>query len=210
PRTFKAQDPNRGNFKAYKNLRTSYRDDPPAFNGRISIPGKPDVERHVTLWAAHSKTTGNLILSGPVTADAKAQWARLGKTAAPANDQVRHVTMKEGTEPFPVKPHHMVLFTNPNTEAKTPGKEAPPKMFGYFNPGGEDPVVVISAFERTDRNGNIMLSGPVEVHDPEKTYDQQLARKEGRDMASEDPDVSHLMPEKGTDRDRSADDGPSR
>jgi hypothetical protein len=210
-RPFEQQDPAKGNFQAYKNLRSNYRDNPPAFNGRISTPGGAE-ERSVSLWATRSRKTGNIILSGPVTPDRKAQWDGLAPRPGeqPSADTVKYVVMKEGEEPFPVKPHHMILFTSPNNEV-TEGKKAPPKMFGYFNPGGDHPVMVISAFEHADRNNNIMLLGPVEPYDPSKSYDQQMAREEPDHDLEGDPEVAaHLTPAKVKGRARSADDGPSR
>lgn len=215
-RSFEQQDPTKGNFQAYKNLRTNERSNPPAFNGRVTLPGHSD-ERGLSLWAARSRTTGNLILSGPVTPDRQKQWDSLAPQhgAEQGADVVKHVVMKEGEEPFPVKPHHMILFTSPATEP-VEGKKAPPKMFGYYNPGGDAPVMVISAFEHADRNGNIMLLGPIEAYDPDKSYDQQMATAPGAamdqdDMGQEDPDIApHLMPQKKSGRHRSADDGPSR
>lgn len=210
-RTFEQQDPTKGNFRAYKNLSSDPENrNPPAFTGRIALPGNAE-ERSFSLWAATSRSTGNLILSGPVTPTRAQQWAQLSrKEGEQSPDAAKYVTMKDGEKPFPVKAHHMILFTSPSKEVEE-GKKAPPKMFGYYNPGGDAPVVVISAFEHADRNNNIMLLGPVEVYDPDKSYDQQMGQEP--DEPAEEPEREippHLMPEKTNGRGRSADDGPSR
>lgn len=211
-RPFKPQDPSKGNFEAYKNLRTNYRDNPPAFNGFITLPGTTE-RRSASLWATRSRKTNNLILSGPVTPDRQKQWDNLAPRhgdGQPAADVEKFVVMKDGEEPFPVKPHHMILFTSPNTEV-TKGKKAPPKMFGYYNPGGDHPVMVISAFEHADGNNNIMLLGPIEAYDPAKSYDQQMAEEPRQDDHEDDPEIpAHLMPQDKKHRGRPADDGPSR
>lgn len=211
-RAFEHQDPTKGNFRAYKNLAPTSADQPrrPAFTGRISVPGNTE-ERAFTLWSAASKSTGNLILSGPVTPTRAQQWAELSrKEGEPSPDVEKFVTMKDGDKPFPVKPHHLVLFTAPPKDVEE-GKKAPPKMFGYYNPGGDEPVVVISAFEHADRNNNIMLLGPVDVYDPNKSYDQQLAHAPDDEMDDRKPEIPHhLLPEKPNGRARTADEGPGR
>jgi hypothetical protein len=209
-RPFEQQDPTKGNFQAYKNLATSDQANRPAFNGRITLPGLPE-ERGFSLWGAVSRKTGKLILSGPVTPDRDTQWANLHrKPGDPSPDVTKFVVMQEGQDPFPVKPHHMILFTSPNTEI-TEGKKAPPKMFGYYNPGGEHPVMVISAFEHADRNNNIMLLGPVEAYDPDKSYEQQLAEQPEEPREEDEPEIpEHLMAQKKSGRGRPADEGPHR
>lgn len=205
-RPFEPQDPTKGNFQAYKNLRGKGRDNPPAFTGRIALPGSSE-ERALSLWSARSKKNDELILSGPVTPSRDKQWDSMGRKPG-QQEEPKYVTMRDGEAPFPVDANHMVLFTNPNQEISE-GKKAPPKMFGYYNPGGNEPLVVISAFEHADRNNNIMLLGPVEVYDPNKSFDKQLAQEE--DMGNDEPDVpTHMMPQKTSARHRSSDDGPSR
>lgn len=207
-RSFQQQDPAKGNFQAYKSFKTSTKTDkkPPAFTGRIALPGSTE-ERAFSLWGATSKKNGSLILSGPVTPSREKQWENVAGNQE--NEEPKHVTMQDGSEPFPVAANHLVLFTNPNQEVSE-GKKAPPKMFGYYNPGGDEPLVVISAFEHADRNNNIMLLGPVEIYDPNKSFDKQIAREE-EEMGNDEPEIpAHMMPQKTSGRHRTSDDGPGR
>lgn len=94
-RTFEQQDPTKGNFRAYKNLSSDPENrNPPAFTGRIALPGNAE-ERSFSLWAATSRSTGNLILSGPVTPTRAQQWAQLSrKEGEQSPDAAKYVTMK--------------------------------------------------------------------------------------------------------------------
>lgn len=93
-RTFEQQDPTKGNFRAYKNLSSDPENrNPPAFTGRIALPGNAE-ERSFSLWAATSRSTGNLILSGPVTPTRAQQWAQLSrKEGEQSPDAAKYVTM---------------------------------------------------------------------------------------------------------------------
>lgn len=204
-RAFRQQDPNKGNFQAYKSLRKGEK--APAFTGRITLPGSSE-DRAFSLWGATSKKNGSLILSGPVTPSREKQWDRVAGNAP--EEEPRLIAMQDGTPPFSVATNHMVLFTNPNRDVSE-GKKAPPKMFGYYNPGGNEPTVVISAFEHADRNNNIMLLGPVETYDPNRSFEKQIAREQEEDLGNDEPEVpAHLMAQKTSGRHRTSDDGPMR
>lgn len=210
--TFENQDPTKGNFRAYMNLLADDEDNIPSFTGFISLPGEPDKERGFALRRSFSKRSNNLILRGYVTPGPDDQRAKLNRRPGDPNpDATKFVVMQEGQDPFPIKPHYMILFTSPNTEPKE-GKKAPPKMFGYYNPGGDKPVQVISGFEHLDKNGKIMLLGPVEAYDPDKSYDQQLeALANGRDEDEDEPEIDpSLSVQKQSGKGRPVDEGPHR
>lgn len=162
-----------GNFIAYLNRDKEPGDRKPAFDGRITIPGRED-EMRFAIWAHEYKhpSTGNMQIMF------NGQAGNVATNAAPL-DQVTALAKSapEGAEAtignLTLAPRQVVLFPN-RFKTEAPEKDRP-DYWGAFNPGNGEPVVRISAWAKKDRNGHAMLAGATSYPLPGKSETQQQA-----------------------------------
>lgn len=160
-----------GNFIAYLNRDLEPGVKKPAFDGRISIPGR-DEEMRFALWAHayRNPSTGEtqVMFSGKasnvVTNAAPLEQMTTLVKASPENTKatIGNLTLA---------PRQVVLFLN-RFKADAPEKDRP-DYWGAFNPGNGEPVVRISAWARRDRNDHAMLTGATSYPLPGKSETQQ-------------------------------------
>jgi hypothetical protein len=160
-----------GNFIAYLNRDKEPRDKKPAFDGRISIPGRED-EMRFAIWAHEYKNPS----TGELQIMFNGQAGNVATNAAPL-DQVAALVKAapEGPEAMignlTLAPRQVVLFPN-RFKAEAPEKDRP-DYWGAFNPGNGEPVVRISAWAKKDRNDHAMLAGATSYPLPGKSETQQ-------------------------------------
>lgn len=162
-------DIERGNLIGFINVRKDPGDNRPIFQGRLNLPGHPD-ERGFALWSYTSEKTGHTVLSGKALASAAQQVENLSSPERPHDtDTTIALAQRDGAEGLEIKPHAMVLFTNRNKDAENPSR---PDYWGYFNPGGDGPLMRLAAWSKTDRNGRAMLTGSVQKDEPGQALEQ--------------------------------------
>lgn len=165
-------DPDRGNLIGFLNVRKDPGDNRPIFQGRLSLPGHRE-ERGFALWSYTSEKTGQTVLSGKVLASAAQQVEQLTSPERTHDtDTTIALAQNDGAEALEIKPHAMVLFTNRSKDAANPSR---PDYWGYFNPGGDTPLMRLAAWSKTDRNGRVMLTGAVQKTDPGQGLDDEMA-----------------------------------
>lgn len=150
-----------GSLVAFK--RTNRTKDAPAFQGTVTLPNQD--ERGFALWASRSKQTGEIIFSGRAAENKQVQIEKLIDPAKQFGDREIELMQKDGAKGLTIKPHDMVMFTNRQKDAEHPTR---PDFWGYYNPGGDQPLMRMSAWTHTDRSGNVMLSGSIQPNQPEK------------------------------------------
>lgn len=171
-----------GNFVAFKNREKNPGDKRPAFDGRIAMPGSED-ERDFALWAHDfiDKTTGEarVMFNGAASATAR---------NADAGTQIAAMTSGKGEDAgysgLTLAPRQVVLFPN-RFKDEAPDKKRP-DYWGAFNPGDGSAVVRVSAWARTDRNGNVYLSGATSYPIPGKSEAEMQDA-----MGAPEADISH-------------------
>lgn len=161
----------RGNFIAYLNRDKEPGDRKPAFDGRLSIPGKDD-EMRFALWAHEYKNpkTGEVqIMFNGQTGNVATSAAPLEQVASLVNSGSEHSDATLGN--LTLAARQLVLFPNRFKE-EAPEKDRP-DYWGAFNPGNGEPVVRISAWAKKDRNQHAMLAGATSYPIPGKSEAQQ-------------------------------------
>lgn len=156
-------DAPRGNLLGFINSAKAPGDDRPAFQGKLSLPGQ-SAERGFALWAHTSEKTGDVVLSGRAGDSAAAQIDKLTKPPRQHDtDTTIQIAQKNGAEGLKIEPHAIVLFTNKQKDGENPNR---PNYWGYYNPGGGDPLMKLAAWAKTDRRGNAMLTGSLQRDEP--------------------------------------------
>lgn len=167
-----SHDPDRGNLIGFINVRKDPGDNRPIFQGRLNLPGHAD-ERGFALWSYTSEKTGQTVLSGKALASAAQQVEQLTSPDRPHDtDTTIAIAQRDGAEGLEIKPHAMVLFANRSKDAENPSR---PDYWGYFNPGGESPLMRLAAWSKTDRNGRAMLTGSLQKDEPGQALDQSVS-----------------------------------
>lgn len=176
-----------GNLAAFTNFKKQAGDKLPSFTGKITLPGS-DAERGISLWPTISKKTGAVVISGRVELDANEQILQQA-TNAPAVDADKAIEiMQTDGKGLKIDPNTVILFVN-KSKADNPKR---PDYFGYFNAGKGVPLMRLSAWSRTDRNGKAYLSGTVQKDEPRRT-----AKK---DKDDDEPEPSVREPEAKRER----------
>lgn len=156
----------KGNLIAFLNRQRDKGKDRPAFQGKITLPGKTD-ERGFALWT-YTSAGGDVVLSGRALQDATSQIEMLANPDRPLTDATIELAQRDGGTALSIKAHTMVLFTNKQKTAETQSR---PDFWGYFNPGGSDPLMRLGVWAKTDRSGAAMLTGEVTADDPTRQKD---------------------------------------
>lgn len=151
-----------GSMVAFKRLNRE--NNTPAFQGTITLPGHTE-ERGFALWASRSKQTNELVFSGRAGESKQVQLEKLVNPGKEFGDREIELVQKDGGKGLTIKPHDVVMFTNRQKDAEHATR---PDFWGYYNPGGDQPLMRLSAWTNTDRSGNVMLSGSVQNNEPEK------------------------------------------
>lgn len=157
--------PERGNFYVTLNPTKAADNERPMMQGRISLPGSTE-EKAVALWARESDS--GLVLNGRTRDTLRAVVnERSGQAPEPvASASIKVAQMKD--KDLVVDLDSLVLFTN-KARAENPNR---PHYFGYYNPGKGQPLMPISAWERSDARGPVLV-GSVERDDPRRARDTQ-------------------------------------
>jgi hypothetical protein len=107
----------KGNFRAFKNLRKDASDNRPLFQGKLTLPGLPD-ERGFALWASVSKTSGETVLSGKALASATAQINEIAKPREVLDPDAAIKIAQDGGKGLTIDPHAILLFANKQKDAE--------------------------------------------------------------------------------------------
>lgn len=156
-----------GNFVAFYNRQKVVGDNKPAFDGRLSTPGRED-ELRFALWA-HEYTNPK---TGEVQIMLNGQAGAFAASASPL-EQIAALTRQTpaGTEAtfsnLTLAPRQVVLFPN-GFKAEAPDKDRP-DYWGAYNPADGSPVVRLSVWAKKDRNQNPMLAGATSYPIPGKS-----------------------------------------
>lgn len=167
-----AQKPNpkRGNLIGFLNTKKTPGDNRPIFQGKLTLPGK-ETERGYALWSYTSEKSGATVLSGKALDDANTQVERLTSPDREYDtDTTIALAQKDGAESLEIKPGAMVMFTNKSKDTDNPSR---PDFWGYYNPGGKQPLMRLAAWSKTDRNGRAMLTGSLVVDEPSQSLEQE-------------------------------------
>ena len=168
PQARRESDPTKGNIIGFLNITKQPGDDRPVFQGKLKLPGQ-EAERGFAVWAFTSEKSGETVLSGRAGESAIAQ---IDKFAAPERahdtDTTISIAQKEGGQALEVKPHTLVMFTNKSKDAENQNR---PDYWGYYNPGGNMPLMRLAAWARTDQRGKAMLTGSLEKDEPRRAMD---------------------------------------
>jgi hypothetical protein len=179
-----AADADKGNFRAFRNLRKQPDDAKPLFQGRLSLPGLPD-ERGFALWPTVSKKTGDTVLSGRAKPDGNSQIDDIAKPEKVDPDAAIRVA-QDGGKGLTIDPHGILLFKNKQKDADNPDR---PDYWGYYNPGKGERLMKVAVWTRTDRSGNVMLTGNLQRDEPQKS-------KEAKEPGKRDIDEPPVAPKK--------------
>jgi hypothetical protein len=155
-----------GNIIAFINRDKQPGDKKPAFDGRLSLPGR-DEKRSFALWAheyTDTKTGRSLIMFNGRAAPSTSA-APLDQVAALLNSQGPSAAASYGN--LTLAPDDLVLFPN-GFKDEDPTKDRP-DYWGAFNPGNGEPVVRLSVWAKKDRYGNTILSGETSYPLPGKS-----------------------------------------
>lgn len=164
-------NPKRGNLIGFLNTKKSPGDSRPIFQGKLSLPGK-ETERGYALWSFTSEKSGATVLSGKALDDANTQVERLTSPERQHDtDTTIALAQKDGAESLEIKPGAMVLFTNKSKDADNQSR---PDWWGYYNPGGKEPLMRLAAWSKTDKNGKAMLTGSLVEYEASKSLEQDL------------------------------------
>lgn len=156
-------DPTKGNLRAFTNFRKTPDNNQPLFNGKLTLPGHAD-ERGFALWPTVSEKSGATVLSGRARPAATAQIDAWAKPDAIDPDAAIRVAQNDG-KGLTIDPDALLLFENKQKDASSPDR---PDYWGYFNPGKGERLMRIAAWAGTDRSGNAMLTGNLEIDVPRK------------------------------------------
>jgi len=163
--------PDRGNFRAFKNTSKEVGDDRPLFQGKLTLPGMKE-ERSFALWPYASEKDGTTILSGRAGLSANSQIAAYTQ---PPKEQVQKLAVelpsRNGAEPFKLEPDSLILFTNKTKDQENQGR---PDYYGFYNPG-DGKLQRIAAWSNLDRYGNPMLTGSLQLHEQRMEREQDDA-----------------------------------
>ncbi len=164
-------NPKRGNLIGFLNTKKCPGDSRPIFQGKLSLPGK-ETERGYALWSFTSEKSGATVLSGKALDDANTQVERLTSPERQHDtDTTIALAQKDGAESLEIKPGAMVLFTNKSKDADNQSR---PDWWGYYNPGGKEPLMRLAAWSKTDKNGKAMLTGSLVEYEASKSLEQDL------------------------------------
>jgi hypothetical protein len=153
--------PPKGEFVVYENQAKKPGDKTPTFkNGRISVPGS-DRLHTVALWP--TKETEHLepalqAYTGvvePFAFDAAPRERIAAKGANPG-------PAKQAFGDYMLEPFRVAMFPTGNYGKKADNDKALPSHFGYYNPGGDAPVVEISGWYG-EKNNAAHISGNTNV-----------------------------------------------
>lgn len=154
----------RGNLIGYLNKSKQPGDDRPVFQGKLSLPGLT-TERGFALWAHTSEKTGDTVLSGRAGESATSQIEKLTKPPRQHDtDTTIKLEQRDGSAGLSIDPHSMLLFTNKQKDTN----QARPDYWGYYNPGGGQPLMRLAAWAKTDRHGSAMLTGSLQKEEPKR------------------------------------------
>jgi hypothetical protein len=172
--------PKAGNFIAFMNRDKQPGDNKPAFDGRMSTPGREE-ELRFALWA-HEYTNPK---TGEVQIMFNGQAGAFAASATPL-EQIAALTKEtpaggEATfSSLTLAPRQVVLFPN-GFKAEAPDKDRP-DYWGAFNPGDGSPVVRLSVWAKKDRNQNPMLAGATSYPIPGKSEAEMQDAAAVRDL----------------------------
>lgn len=183
PMATQKQNPKRGNLIGFLNTKKSPGDSRPIFQGKITLPGQ-EAERGYALWSYTSEKSGATVFSGKALDEANTQIERLTSPEREYDtDTTIALAQKDGAEALEIKPGAMVMFTNKSKDAENPSR---PDYWGYYNPGGKEPLMRLAAWSKTDRNGRAMLTGSVVKDEPSQALEQdQSPPDDGLDQVDE-------------------------
>lgn len=176
------EDVPEGTYECFINLKKKPGDNKPAYiNGQISMPAQPGVYRNHRLWA-YKLPNGEIYYSGNVTKPGDAQEEAF---FAPSPLDVEHViAARDGGKDFVVKPHTIVIFGAKPKDKPEQGEDAaaaadgkpksenPTNQYGYYNPGGGEPLIALSGWKKPDINGNMKMSGYTRKWEPRQEQTQ--------------------------------------
>ena len=183
------EDQPEGTYKVFINLEKKPGDKQPAYvKGLISMPAHPNVHRHFRLWA-HKLPSGEICYNGPVTMPGQAQEENFFAPNPLDIEQV--IAAREGGKDFKVKPHTITIFAAKPKEKEQAAEDEPaaaggkPKgeptnQYGYYNPGGGEPLVALSGWKKEDINGNLKMSGYTRKWEPRQEQAQEKAAEHTR------------------------------
>lgn len=180
------QDPTRGNMIGFLNTSKQPGDLRPVFQGKLTLPGTIS-ERGFALWATTSERSGATVLTGRAGDSAVAQIDKLTKPVAEHDaDTTIALAQRDGAEALEIKPNSMVLFTNKSKDA---ANQSRPDYWGYYNPGGAEPLMRLAAWAKTDQRGNAMLTGSLQPNAP------QMGRDGDEQDQAQEPAASSPAPD---------------
>lgn len=160
--TERDSDPTRGNMIGFLNTSKVPGDARPVFQGKLTLPGVL-AERGFALWATTSERSGATVLTGRAGENAVSQIDKLTKPAPDHEvDATIALAQRDGAEALEIKPHSMVLFTNKSKDAQNQSR---PDYWGYYNPGGNEPLMRLAAWAKTDQRGNAMITGSLQKNE---------------------------------------------
>jgi hypothetical protein len=145
------------NCVAFLNRSKQPGDSQPMFEGRIGIPGE-EGEHRFAIWAHEYKN--------PATGEMQVMYNGQIDAVTPGTsvkDQVATMMKGDGDNAeasfgnLKLAPRQIVLFPN-RFKSDAPDKNRP-DLWGAFLPAANAPIVRISVWEKTDRNGHAMLGG---------------------------------------------------
>jgi len=185
-----------GTYKIFINLDKKPGDKQPAYvKGLVSMPSQPAVFRHFRLWA-HKLPSGEICYNGPVTMPGQAQEDKFFAPNPLDIEQV--IKAREGGKDFVTKPHTITIFMakpkekeqgadDETTAAAGKPKGEPTNQYGYYNPGGGEPLVALSGWKKEDINGNLKMSGYTRKWEPRQEQAQGQAAEQAQSPAHEKP-----------------------
>lgn len=162
----------KGNLRGFLNRQKMPGDNRPVFQGKLTLPGQAQ-ERGFALWSYTSEKSGQSVLSGSAGASAAEQIDKMTNPPREHDtDSAIAIEQKGGGEALQMKPNSIVMFTNKGKDASTQSR---PDYWGYYNPGGKEPLMRLAAWTDTDRSGNAMITGSVVRQQPPRTMDSAEA-----------------------------------
>lgn len=164
----KSNDPLKGNLRGFLNRQKMPGDNRPVFQGKLSLPGIKG-DRSFALWPYTSEKSGASVLSGRAGASAAEQIQMLTNPQREHDtDTTIEIAQKGGGEALHIQPNAIVMFTNKSKDADNQKR---PDYFGYYNPGGGQPLMRLAAWTDTDRNGAAIITGNVSKDEPRRDMD---------------------------------------
>lgn len=178
-------DPDRGNLIGFLNTRKMPGDTRPVFQGKLMLPGL-ETDRGFALWASTSEKSGATVLTGRAGESATVQIDKFTKPPVEHDaDTTIALAQRDGAEALEIKPHSMVMFTN---KAKDAENQSRPDYWGYYNPGGKDPLMRLAAWAKTDQRGNAFLTGSVQRYEPNREMESDSFMPDDLELKDRDPE----------------------